>query len=151
MKTKDLVELIHQGAKPIIRFQDPRETVEYEPSPGMFGRIKAVSPIDQVESGTSIVYFTVDFFEFTEKNTSLAPREFYDDYGNRSKTWMETSFYEKSARNLNIYEMYTENSEYQDLEHIEILPEDTPFLEYVNSGSEMTYINWLEDKIMNNK
>lgn len=147
MKTKELVELIRQGVTPIVRFQDPHSHGELEPDPGMLGRILEVGQVDEYDPKESTVDFTVDFLEFTEQNKAFATRNFYDANGQPTLTWMETDYYEKSAI-CRIHEMYKSGGELCDLEHFEIVSENKILTEYLESGSKLTYTNWLEEKLL---
>lgn len=150
MKTKDLVELIREGVTPIVRFRDPHNLAEVEPDPGMIGRIKSVK-IDELGPGNTIACFFVDFFEFTEKNIPFAQKNFYDAEGNPVLTWMEMDYYEEESKMCDIHEMYLEDGEHCDLTHFEIVPENTLLFEYTNSGSSLSYTNWLEEKLLSKK
>lgn len=146
MKTKELVELVKEGARPIIKINDANGVLE-GPDHGMYGRIVGVGDEDIWERGISTMPFIVDFLEFTEQNKSFAVHNWYDKNGHPTLTWMEMDRYEKDAKNHVIYEMYTDNSEYSDVSHLEIVSDNKWMNEYLDSKSEMSYVVWLENKL----
>lgn len=146
MKTKDLVELVKQGAQPIIRIKDEQGALE-GPDTGMIGRIISVGAEDVWERGESTIPFVVDFLEFTEHNKSYAVANWYDKNGLPSLTWMETDRYEKDAKSHTIYEMYVEKSEYADIEYLELVEENKWLNKYIESDSTMSYTQWLESQL----
>jgi len=146
MKTKDLVELVKQGATPIVRIKDGEGVLE-GPDTGMLGRIISVGAEDSWERGTSTIPFTVDFLEFTEHNKAYAVANWYAKDGTPSLNWMETDGYERDAKSHLIFEMYVEKSEYADLSYLELVEENKWLNKYIESGSNMTYTQWLESQL----
>ena len=146
MKTKDLVELVKQGATPIVRIKDEGCVLE-GPDTGMLGRIISVGAEDSWERVTSTIPFTVDFLEFTEYNKAYAVVNWFDKDGTPSLTWMETDNYERDAKSHIIFEMYVEKGEYPDLSHFELVEENKWLNKYIESGSNMTYTQWLETQL----
>lgn len=150
MKTKELVELIKQGARPIIRIKDDDGFIE-GPDPGMLGRIIGVGEEDKWDRGTSTIPFKINFFEFTEQNKTAAIANWYDSTGQPTLTWMETERYARDAKVYEVYEMYIDKHEYSDLQHLELVEENGLISQYIKSNSSMTYIEWLEDQLTNYK
>jgi hypothetical protein len=148
MKTKDLVELIKNGANPIVKIHDKGAALE-GPDDGMLGRIIGVGVEDVWERGTSIIPFNVDFKEFESHNKSVAICNWYDKSGNPTLIWMETDYYERDAKNHEIYEMYVENQEYADLSYFEIIEDNKWLNKYLESKSELNYTRWLENQLDN--
>lgn len=146
MKTKDLVELVKQGAQPIVRITDTNDVID-GPDKGMLGRIISVGAEDIWERGTSTVSFVVNFLEFNETNKSYAVPDWVDKNGNPTLTWMETSGYEREAKSFEIHDMYVEKSEYADLSYFELVEENKWLNKYIESGSNMTYTQWLESQL----
>ena len=151
MKTKDLVELVKNGSRPIIKIIDSEGVIE-GPDSGMIGRIIGVSDEDVWERGNSIVSFNVNFKEFESHNKTIAKSDWYDENGNPTLTWVESRYYEKESIEYKIYENYTEKFEYSDIEMFELVEDKNELLmEYLKSNSECTYVEWLERKLLENK
>ena len=147
MKTKELEKLVREGARPIIRVRDSTYGVIDGPDDGMLGRVVSVGEEDIYEKGTSILVFTIDFFEFTDYNKPIATRDWYDADGNPTLIWMDVSDYEKDSKSFKIFEMYVENFEYSDLRYLELSEENETLSEYLSSNQELSYVQWLEDKV----
>ena len=148
MKTKDLVELIKSGATPIVKIHDKGAALE-GPDDGMLGRIIGVGVEDVWEPGTSTIYFNVDFKEFESHNKPFAIHNWIDESGNPTLTWMDMKYYERDAKNYEIYEMYTEDHEYSDVCFFEIIEDNKWLNKYLEAGSDMVYSRWLEIQLDN--
>lgn len=147
MKTKDLLELVKQGAKPIVKIVDKYGVLE-GPDTGMIGRILKVGESDFSMRENQLVSFVVDFYEFTEYNKSHAVPNFYDENMNPCLTWMETKSYERDSKSYVIYENLTDDYEYSDIQFLEIFDEKNKWLNaYIKSGSNMSYVEWLETSL----
>ena len=142
MKTKDLVQLVKQGAQPIVKINDTEGVLE-GPDSGMLGRIISVGD-EEAEGGTSVISFDVDFLEFTDYNKTLAKSDWYDENGNPTLTWMQTPQYNKDAKRYTVYDMYVENSEYSNTSYIEVVDDNKWLNKYLESKSEVSYTRWLE-------
>ena len=146
MKTKELVELVKQGVRPIVKIVDKHGVLE-GPDSGMLGRITSIGSEDIWERGTSTIPFVIDFLEFTEHNKPLMVANWYDSNGNPSLTWAETRGYESDAKSYTVYENLIDNFTSADLTHLEIVEENKWLNQYLESGSNMSYIEWLETKL----
>lgn len=148
MKTKDLVELVKQGATPIIRIYDKGSVLEV-PDNGMLGRILSVGSEDIWERGTATIPFRINFKEFEAHNKTVAIPNWYDKSGKPTLTWMETDNYEMDSINTEIHEMYVENYEDAELVFIKIVDDNKWLNKYIISNSKLTYTQWLELQLDN--
>ena len=146
MKTKELVELVKQGARPIIK------TIEHTddgPDKGLIGRIIGLGKSLPLGRRDSVQGFRIDFFSFTEVNEPSMVADWYDSSSNPTLKWAETPDYEKESKDFEIFESYTENGEYCDLKVIEVTEENKFLTRYLNSNPTVGYVEWLESQLEN--
>ena len=148
MKAKELEQLVKGGGMPIIKLTS--DVGDYDgPNGQMIGRVKRIGEIEKTGPGESVISFIVDFFEFHDYNLPLMSSDWYDSNRNPTLKWAETKGYEEDSKSFEIYVMYTESHEDSELDHIEITEENPLLNEYLKSGSELTYVMWLEEKLTN--
>ena len=94
MKTRDLIEMIKNGSKPIIRFTEIISDID-SADEDMMGRVISVSKPDVWERGTETVEFRIDMSEFLEHNRSVAQIGWRDSNGDPVLTWMDSAYYPK--------------------------------------------------------
>lgn len=131
MKTRELVELVNQGVKPVIRVI--RGTDLDGPDNGMLGRITSVGIEDIWDRENSTVEFVIDFKEFEEINIPFA--------------WMESRGYEKDSKSFSLFEMLRENQQDANLVMIELVEENKWLTEYLKTDKKLSYTQFLESKL----
>lgn len=145
MKTRELVELVNQGVKPVIRVV--RGTDLEGPDNGMLGRITSVGIEDIWDRENSTVEFVIDFKEFEEINIPFAKKDWYDSNGIPCLTWMESRGYEKDSKSHGIFEMLREKQQDADLVMIELVEENKWLTEYLKTDKKLSYTQYLESRL----
>jgi hypothetical protein len=145
MKTKELVELVSEGVKPVIRVKDSSNIDG--PDTGMLGRIISVGVEDSWGRGESTIEFVIDFKEFEEVNKPFARRHWYDSNGIPCLTWMESMVYEKEVKSFSIFEMFEEKGEDAELSIIEMVEENKWLTNYLETDRKMSYTEFLESRL----
>jgi hypothetical protein len=145
MKTKELVELVRQGVKPVIRVKDSLNIDG--PDNGMLGRIISVGVEDVWDRGDSTIEIVIDFEEFEEVNKPLAKKNWYDSNGIPCLTWMESRSYEKEVKSFGIFEMFEEKGEDAELSIIELVEENKWLTMYLETDKQMSYTEFLESRL----
>jgi hypothetical protein len=148
MKTKELVELVREGVKPVIRVKDSLNIDG--PDNGMLGRIISVGVEDNWGDGDSTIEFVIDFKEFEEVNKPLAEKNWYDSNGVPCLTWMESMVYEKDVKSFGIFEMLREKQADAELSMIEIVEENKWLTMYLETDKQMSYTEFLELELEKN-
>ncbi|CAI8768527.1 hypothetical protein CHCC14809_2318 [Bacillus licheniformis] len=137
MKTIKLYELVSEGKKPIIKFNDNvYEWIEESVDPMMMGKI----------IGASIEYneikFLLDLNPFESYNRSVARHDWRDDEGHSVLSWFDTSFYPKNG----IAAIYLPISEETEIA-FDFIEEDSLLNEYAKVPQEISYVEWLENEV----
>jgi hypothetical protein len=145
MKTKELVELVREGVKPVIRVKDSSNIDG--PDNGMLGRIISVGVEDNWGDGDSTIEFVIDFKEFEEVNKPLAEKNWYDSNGVPCLTWMESRFYVKEVKSFGIFEMLREKQADAELSIIELVEENKWLTSYLETDRKMSYTEFLESRL----
>jgi hypothetical protein len=145
MKTKELVELVRQGVKPVIRVKDSSNIDG--PDNGMMGRIISVGIEDVWAIGESTIEFVINFKEFEDVNKPLAKNDWYDDSGNPCLSWMETKNYENEVKSFSIFEMFKEKGQDAELSIIEMVEENKWLTSYLETDRKMSYTEFLESRL----
>lgn len=139
MTVKQIYELILQGVKPIVQFSDNIADFDEESvDPNMRCKIIKASK----EHG-NLIRFEIDLKGFEDYNKSVARANWFDENGEPRLTWFETDKYPKDGI----------DAIYIDIEA------DAPFIlvknesielfnQYLNSKSQLSYIEWLEETII---
>ncbi|CDH95480.1 hypothetical protein CHR37_05405 [Bacillus velezensis] len=137
MKTIKLYELVLEGKKPIIKFNDNvYEWIEESVDPMMMGKIVGAS-IEHDE-----IKFLLDLNPFEAYNRSVARHDWRDDEGNCVLTWFDTSFYPKNGIEA-IYLPINERTEIA----FDFTEEDSLLNEYAKVPPEISYVEWLENEV----
>jgi hypothetical protein len=93
MKTKDLINMINNGEKPIIKFTN--NIIFFESAdPEMMGKVISFD-IHNDDYGNQLVVFKIDMFEFYEYNKNIAIHCWRDSSEEPLTTWMESKYYPK--------------------------------------------------------
>jgi hypothetical protein len=128
--------MLQVGKNPVVRFTKMIDTFECEVDEGMLAR--AVSVRDEGD-GTAKVVFEVK--EFEEINIPFMKPNYYDKDGNPTLRWIDTNFYPKDG----IEKFYIETDGETPFEVIE---DNVALNDYRNSGSNLSYIQWLEEQYL---
>lgn len=140
MKTiQDLIDLIKTGRTPIVTFGkgiDQKE--EIYPEPGMRGRV--VSATVDKDDVAKILF---EFDEFKAHNTPLESSNYYDKQGNPTLTAQAAGFYKP------VDDVYFDLTEPLDgLLTVESDAAAALFETYKAESSPLTYLQWLEAKVL---
>lgn len=145
MKTKDLLNLIDNGVRPIIRFTNNILDIE-SADPNMIGRVIGYREIDVWERGTETVFIDIDLSEFIEQNKSIAKKSWLDDNSIENLTWFESRYYPKN--NIEgICEMLRNKFEDSELSLIEVINDNKYFNEFTSQSEFKSYVQFLENKL----
>lgn len=140
MKANELLSIIKQGERPIIKFNEGVYTwMEEAADPLMMAKI-----IDANIEDEDSVRFLLDLNDFETHNRSVASHDWRDENGECRLTWFDTIFYPKDGKEV-IYLPVN-----KDVEEAFNLVNDTSLLfEYMQSptSKETTYIEWLENEV----
>ncbi|MGG1453429.1 hypothetical protein ABE325_21205 [Bacillus licheniformis] len=138
MKAIKLYELVLEGKKPIIKFNDNvYDWIEESVDAMMMGKIVGAS-IEYEDS----IRFLIDLNHFEAYNRSVAHHDWKDDEGKSVLTWFDTPFYPKNG----IEAIYlpingiTENV-------FDFIEEDSLLNEYAKNTQEISYVEWLENEV----
>jgi len=145
MKTKDLMDMLDNGVQPIIKFTTRISDID-GPDPDMMGKVIRYRDEDVWDRESSTIFFDIDISEFEEYNKTKAIPNWYDDKGNPTLTWFESSMYPKNGIE-SVCEMLVENSEPADLSLFEVFEISEYFKEYQDTGFKGTYVKFLEEKL----
>jgi hypothetical protein len=145
MKTKELVELVTQGVKPVIRVKNGLDIDG--PDTGMWGRIISIGIEDVWDRENSTIEFVIDFKEFEEINKPLAKKDWYNSEGVPCLTWMESRNYENEVKSFGIFEMLREKQVDAELSIIEMVEENKWLTSYLETDRKMSYTEFLESRL----
>lgn len=135
LNTEDLIRVINSEKIPVIRVKpEVEESEQYDIGAGMLARVKGVSVDDE------FVSIVLDLNDFIQHNQSVAKPEYYNDCGDAVLTWFESSFYPSSG-------LYTVHAELEEDLPFEFIDQDSLLDQYVSSGSDCSYVEWLEQKV----
>ncbi|WP_143261059.1 hypothetical protein [Bacillus paralicheniformis] len=138
MKTIKLYELVLEGKKPIIKFNDNvYDWIEESVDAMMMGKIVGAS-IEYEDS----VRFLIDLNPFETYNRSVAHHDWRDEEGNCVLTWFDTPFYPKNGIEA-IYLPINEKTEIA----FDLIEEGSLLNEYAKNSQEISYVEWLENEV----
>lgn len=138
MNMNKLYELVLEGKKPIIKFNNNvHEWIEDSVDPMMIGKIAGAS-IDHEDS----IRFLIDLNPFEEYNRSVAHHDWRDKEGNCVLTWFDTSFYPKDGIESIYLPIYEETENVFDF-----IEEGSLLNEYAKTSQEISFVTWLENEV----
>lgn len=138
MLVKELYELVKQGARPIVKFnEDTHNFIEESLDPDMIGEITYA---DQEYDDS--YRFRLDLNNYEAHNKSVAQRDWRDSEGNATLTWFDTIYYPEDGIEYVYLPLEAEAP-------LDILEGDSLLVEYVNEKSDKSYVRWLEEKVNN--
>jgi len=135
MKAKVLIDLLEQGKKPVVKLTDNLWDDSFG-GPGMIARVVSVS-----NASDGMVELEFDYNENREHNVALDKLDWHLAKGGTG-TAIEAGII---ADPSNIHE-----GVYFELEQevpAEFVDGETPLAEYLESGSDVPYVEWLEAKL----
>jgi len=145
MKTKELIKILDEGCKPIIKFN--KNSVDLDgPNSEMLGKIISYYDHEIIERGEETIWIKVDLSDYVEYNKRIANINFYDDNGNPTLTWFESKYYPKN----NIFDLclgLVESYKDADVRYFDISELSKYFQEYQNQNNFNNYIEFLENKL----
>ncbi|MFW6226060.1 MAG: hypothetical protein ACOC3V_03805 [bacterium] len=145
MKTKELISLIDQGVKPIVKFTDKIYDIE-SADEGMMGRVIGYHDFDRWDVENTTVFFKIDMSEFVEYNKKVAKPTWKDNSGEACLIWHDTKLYPKNHIE-DICEMSTEKGEDAEFRLFEVVENSKYFEEYLSKDTNQDYVKYLEDKL----
>lgn len=135
---KQLFEMVKNGGKPVVEFDKEAENFDYESfDPGMRARLTSMWEDDEC------LGCEFDFTEYEEFNKNVEQPAWYGLNGEMVK-WSESTYYPKNKR----VKIYIGEDYYPGFK---IVDESVVFKEYKLSGSNLTYVQWLEEQYLKNK
>lgn len=136
MKMIDFYEMCRQGKKPLIKMgNNIHDYLEESFDPGMIGRVIDVS----IEHGDSY-RLLIDMNGHETHNKSVALYDWRDEAGNLTKSWFDTKYYPEDGIDSAYFPLDMEIP-------FEVISENSLFSRYLESGEDVSYINWLENSI----
>jgi hypothetical protein len=139
MKISDLRELIKSRGKITVKFIDGCQDWESCIDPGMIADVIKVGAPDFNE----VVKIYFDLNPYDNINDSYMVRNYYDKNGVPILTAKESGLWPEDGVER-VYVMETD-----DLSSVlTVEPENVILKEYIESGSRLSYIKWLEDKLV---
>jgi hypothetical protein len=136
MNGNELYEQFKQGYRPVVRFASDVENYENF-DPDMKARL--VSMYKDEECYCCVF----DFTDFEEYNKSIEQPVWNGKHGEMLK-WSESAYYPKDKR-TKVYVDF-------DFDPCFVIEQESQaFKDYRESGSELSYINWLEDQYLRGK
>jgi len=141
---KQIFELVKSGVNPLVKMTNRvfDETIWDE---GMIGRVEDAK-IEMVDEDTGQGVYVLNIREdiFRVINEEFMKREYYDDYGNPTLTYLEAN----AAPSNGIEETWVmENDEFFLLDDNSNNGALKLFFEYLNENTDKSYVKWLENKI----
>lgn len=144
MKGKELRELVNSGINPVVEFTDTIEELEMRWEKGMKGYVFGVSEVDK----GGCVLIKIEEREFVDYNKLIEKSIWRKDIdGEYIYKWSEVH---KPHQYYSDYEFYEEEN--KETYNIEIISDEKLklFKQYsIEKKDNMTYIEWLENKILN--
>ena len=145
MKSKDLIKMIDNGVKPIVKFNENIYDIESADS-GMMGRVIGYHDFDKWDNDTETVFFQIDMSEFVDYNKSVAKPNWNNIKGESCLIWHDTRYYPKNHIE-NICEMHIEGDESGEIKNFDMVEDSKFFEEYVSKEMKTDYVKFLEDKL----
>ena len=138
MNAKDFAKLVNSGIRPVVTFKASVDDKEGYWEANMRGRITAAR-----DNGDDVMELTVDVTEFDEFNKPFESANYYDKNQNPTLTAREAGFYKA------VDTMYFDANE--DVGQVLTVEDDSSiklFNEYRESGSDLSYVTWLERQVL---
>lgn len=133
---KEFIKILQSGKKPIVQFVKAVEDLEMMFDEGMRGRA-----ISFVEDEDGDVKITFEVKEFEAFNIPFMKPNYYDKHGNPTLKVIETPYYPKDGREDLYFSLDGDLPLF-------IVEDNGLFGEYSNSGSNDTYVLWLEKALL---
>lgn len=134
MKTQDLMKLVVQGNQPLVRLTGELWDESFGQA-GMIARVK--SALEKHDNTVSVLF---DYEEHRAHNVALDKPNWFLGDGDKMGTALEAGMFKDGLDEVVYFE------EGQELP-FELAEEETPLTEYLESGSEVPYVQWLEAKL----
>jgi len=141
LKTKDIVALLKDGKKPLVRLTANL----WDDSWGAKGMIARIVGFKGHQDDTVELMF--DYNEHRENNLALQSHDYWLNGGADKGTAFEAGMMKEDDVTEEVYfSMYD-----QDEMEVPVVLADSPVLEeYVKSGSKLSYVEWLEKFVEDN-
>lgn len=136
MKGIEVVNLFQTGIKPVVRFNKLIEETEIDFDNGMMTHL--IEAIDKNDGTVKVVF---DFSEFEEHNIPFMKANYWDENNQPTLRWIDTNYYPKDKRVC----FYIDTD--QEIP-FEVLNNNVAFNAYQQSGSKLSYVQWLEEQYL---
>jgi hypothetical protein len=137
LTAREVKRIIDSGIKPIIEFTEKAQLHDLDPDVGMRCELISCSNVDE----NDCIWFTCDFKGWKDYNKQFAKPVWYDKSHNPTLTWFESGYYPEDGK----YEI-CQDADYE-LDVFTIVKTSKYYKTYLESGSLLSYITWLEKKI----
>ena len=140
MKTKDIVALLKDGKKPMVRLTGHLWDDSWNEA-GMLARITAFTE----QGHDDLIELTFDYNEKKEHNLSLQPKGYYiyKDGVDTGKTGTAFDAGQMDEKDIKEEVVFGEKDDVP----IELAEGNKIIAEYMRSGSKVSYVEWLEAKL----
>jgi hypothetical protein len=143
MKIKELKKLVQEGKRPVIKIKEEAQDYLMENFDNeMIGKVIGIDT--EFEFDDKTYGFIVDMNNYEKHNRSVAQRVWSDGRGGHSHTWFESGHYPKDGIETIYFPFELELP-------FEILEENGLMNEYINENLEITYLEWLENKVLESR
>lgn len=137
MKIKDFVKLCNSGINPVIKMnKNICDYAEDSFDPEMIGKVVDVK-IEYEDSYCLLI----DMNGYEKHNKSVASYDWFDEEGIAKVTWFDTKYYPKDGVEP-LYLPFDGDIPF------EIINQNYLFSNYLKSGSDKTYVEFLENLVM---
>ena len=143
MKNKEIYNLVKSGVQPIVRIKNQNHLDATLWDNGMFGRIERAE-IEDVDTEFECLKFWIREDSFRDINKSYMKKNYYNKEKIPCLTYLEAKFDIPTHGVDMVYVM-------ADDETFELENKNVLLKEYLEEKCDITYVEWLENKINNSK
>lgn len=143
MNFRNIAELVNTGKPVDVEFKEKIEDLESYPEKGMRATVTGAVIDHEEYDGDAVIRLFVDYSKFDAENASLEAHNYYDKNGEPTLTAREAGWYKIKDT---LYVMANDDAE----AYLTILAKQTTelFEEYKASNSTLSYVAWLESKVL---
>lgn len=140
MLVNELLSLVKEGKKPVVKFKENIEELVSDCAyPQMMAKFTGAT-IDERTDFLILVKFDLRGFE--SYNKSILPNDWVVIRGNQTLNWFDSDFYPKDG----MMEFFLPKD---DEIPFDFVGENVLLKEYAKSKTKMTYLEWLEEQVLN--
>ena len=138
MKNQELFNLVQQGNRPLVRVINAKHIEESIWDNGMIGKVE-LAFLQEEGTPDEHIIFHIKESPFREMNDPYMLKNYYDKHGNPTLNYIEANFAPKNGVELTFC--------MGDDETFELLKKEELVYEYLKEETEITYVEWLENKV----